>query len=62
MNVRSDNGTRLVWVNTNPRGRVHELDCRWLAAVLNKRSDARPYEQMPANQEPAKSRTHCRHC
>ena len=32
---RMTHSTRTVYVNTNPRGMVHEISCKWLNSVLN---------------------------
>ena len=55
-------GTRLVEVNMNPGGRVHEIGCRWVqGALTNDRTDPTSYKTIPANQVPA-GKKHCSYC
>ena len=54
--------TRIVVVNTNPRGMVHEPTCRWLMGALNSgglRQES--YVRMPANLVPP-GKKHCSRC
>lgn len=45
---------RVVEVNVNPRGMVHELTCRWLLGALDSGGlNPASYTTMPANQVPS---------
>jgi hypothetical protein len=52
----SKKGTRKVYVLKHGRGKVHELDCRW----LGRHTDWTKYEEVSAAK--VAGRPHCRHC
>lgn len=60
--MASNHATRIVVVNMNPRGVVHESTCRWLLGVGNAGGLVRTnYIHMRADHVPVNKR-HCSHC
>jgi hypothetical protein len=56
------NATHKVVVDVSPRGRVHELTCRWLTGAFPAGLDATRYKTMAANDKRAAGKRHCSHC
>jgi hypothetical protein len=54
--------TRMVLMHkTDPRAKVHELDCPWLNG-RNAKTNWTRYERLPANSPKVAGRPHCRYC
>ena len=60
---RYPNPKRIVTVNTNRRGMIHEPTCKWLAGALSGGSwgTHSPYVDMRADRVPS-NKSHCSHC